>query len=146
MVKSQAKRWAVFPNSRRANPLDEGLEEQAVQAQSGKTFSIAYRGLGVYGFDTSTNYQRTFLNYPLTIFAKSLEKVMSRSPRSRKYILTNFEGVVTSGEMLLVLGRPGSGCTTLLRTLTGDTYGLHIDSASLLNYQGNSYRGVLLQR
>lgn len=34
-----------------------------------------------------------------------------------KTILDNSHGCVKPGEMLLVLGRPGSGCTTLLKTL-----------------------------
>jgi ATP-binding cassette subfamily G (WHITE) protein 2 (SNQ2) len=34
-----------------------------------------------------------------------------------KNILTGFEGVVRPGEMLLVLGSPGSGCSTLLKIL-----------------------------
>ncbi|KAI9570995.1 ABC-2 type transporter-domain-containing protein [Boletus coccyginus] len=32
-------------------------------------------------------------------------------------ILSDFQGVVRPGEMLLVLGRPGSGCTTFLKVL-----------------------------
>jgi len=38
-----------------------------------------------------------------------------------KNILSNFTGVVQPGEMLLVLGRPGSGCTSLLKTLSNNT-------------------------
>ena len=38
--------------------------------------------------------------------------------------------------MLVVLGRPGSGCTTLLKTMTGETDGFYIDQASEINYQG----------
>ncbi|GAA5959842.1 hypothetical protein JCM21900_005250 [Sporobolomyces salmonicolor] len=33
-------------------------------------------------------------------------------------IISNFYGVVPAGETLLVLGRPGSGCSTLLRAIT----------------------------
>ncbi|KIJ59863.1 hypothetical protein HYDPIDRAFT_99818, partial [Hydnomerulius pinastri MD-312] len=40
----------------------------------------------------------------------------ARHPQHRA-ILSGFEGVVAPGEMLLVLGRPGSGCTTFLKTL-----------------------------
>ncbi|KAI9314279.1 ABC-2 type transporter-domain-containing protein [Dichotomocladium elegans] len=36
---------------------------------------------------------------------------------SRKTILHNLHGFTRPGEMLLVLGRPGAGCTTLLRVL-----------------------------
>ncbi|KAF6512916.1 hypothetical protein HZS61_007722 [Fusarium oxysporum f. sp. conglutinans] len=50
------------------------------------------------------------------------EQVLARiSPRNSvpegKTILNGFSGVVKPGEMLLVLGRPGSGCSTFLRTV-----------------------------
>ena len=38
--------------------------------------------------------------------------------------------------MLVVLGRPGSGCSTLLKTISGETHGFFIDESSELNYQG----------
>ncbi|KAJ6149667.1 CDR ABC transporter [Penicillium samsonianum] len=34
-------------------------------------------------------------------------------------ILSGFSGTIDPGEMLLVLGKPGSGCTTFLKTLSG---------------------------
>lgn len=40
---------------------------------------------------------------------------------SERQLLHGINGIVKEGEMLLVLGRPGSGCTTLLKTLTGHT-------------------------
>ncbi|KAF2181432.1 ABC transporter [Zopfia rhizophila CBS 207.26] len=36
---------------------------------------------------------------------------------SSRLILRNFSGTVNAGEMLLVIGKPGSGCTTFLKTL-----------------------------
>ncbi|KAI1484553.1 ABC-2 type transporter-domain-containing protein [Biscogniauxia mediterranea] len=47
--------------------------------------------------------------------------------------------MVRTGEMLLVLGRPGSGCSTLLKVLAGDTHGLHIGKGTKINYEGISY-------
>ena len=50
--------------------------------------------------------------------------------------------------MLVVLGRPGSGCSTLLKTISGETHGFFIDQKSEINYQGipmekmhNDFRG-----
>ena len=37
--------------------------------------------------------------------------------QSSRRILHNFRGAVRAGEMLLVIGKPGSGCTTFLKTL-----------------------------
>ena len=42
-----------------------------------------------------------------------------------KPILHESHGCVKPGEMLLVLGRPGSGCTTLLKMLTNRRMGYH---------------------
>ena len=50
--------------------------------------------------------------------------------------------------MLVVLGRPGAGCSTLLKTISGETHGFFIDDQSEINYQGipmkkmhNDFRG-----
>lgn len=42
----------------------------------------------------------------------------SRHPPPLKTILADTHGCVRPGEMLLVLGRPGAGCTTLLKMLS----------------------------
>ncbi|KAH9205011.1 hypothetical protein DL95DRAFT_318385, partial [Leptodontidium sp. 2 PMI_412] len=50
-------------------------------------------------------------------------------------ILRNFEGLVRSGEMLVVLWPPGSGCSTLLKTISSETHGIYVAEDSELNYQ-----------
>src|SRR5271169_2250814 len=40
---------------------------------------------------------------------------------TQRTLLHNFSGSVKDGEMLLVLGRPGSGCSTFLKTLASQT-------------------------
>ncbi|KAG2177326.1 hypothetical protein INT43_007983 [Umbelopsis isabellina] len=42
-----------------------------------------------------------------------------RKNKSERIILNDQTGFVKDGEMLLVLGRPGAGCTSLLRVLSG---------------------------
>ena len=37
--------------------------------------------------------------------------------QTSRRILHNFQGTLKEGEMLLVIGKPGSGCTTFLKTL-----------------------------
>ena len=77
---------------------------------------------------------RTFGNYPLEI-AGLFNRITGRGKRKIQ-ILRNFEGLVKSGEMLVVLGRPGSGCSTLLKTIAGETHGFYIGEGSRINYQG----------
>jgi ATP-binding cassette subfamily G (WHITE) protein 2 (SNQ2) len=38
-------------------------------------------------------------------------------------ILKSFRGVLNPGEMVLVLGRPGSGCTTFLKVISNQRFG-----------------------
>lgn len=107
--------------------------------------SVAFRNLNVYGFGTATDYQKTFANYPLACIS-FLGALFGRVRRSRIDILRDFEGLVSCGELLLVLGRPGSGCTTFLKTLAGHTHGLHVDQSSEINYQGEITDGFILLR
>ena len=97
---------------------------------------VAYRSLNVYGFGTPTDYQKTFANYPLAYFNRVL-MLFRPQQRTRLDILRDVEGLVKSGEMLVVLGRPGSGCSTLLKTLAGQTHGLRVADEARINYQGD---------
>lgn len=58
--------------------------------------------------------------------------------KTPKTILHSFDGLVKHGELLIVLGRPGSGCSTLLKTLCGETNGLLLDRGSVISYDGIS--------
>jgi ATP-binding cassette subfamily G (WHITE) protein 2 (SNQ2) len=39
----------------------------------------------------------------------------------QRYLLKDFNGILAPGEMMLVVGRPGSGCSTFLKALAGLT-------------------------
>lgn len=56
--------------------------------------------------------------------------------RRKVQILTGFDGVLDSGEMLVVLGPPGSGCTTFLKTIAGNMHGIYLDEGVEMNYRG----------
>ncbi|KAL3421387.1 ABC transporter CDR4-like protein 3 [Phlyctema vagabunda] len=102
-----------------------------------RTAGIAFSNLNVYGFGNPTDYQKTVGN--LWLGLGGLIRRMTRTERSRRIdILRGFDGLVESGEMLVVLGPPGSGCSTLLKTIAGETHGIYVDEGSELNYQGIS--------
>jgi ABC-type multidrug transport system ATPase subunit/ABC-type multidrug transport system permease subunit len=99
-----------------------------------RTSGVAFKNLNVHGFGTPTDFQKTVGNIALD--AVSMLKKLAGRKDQRIDILQGVEGVVHAGEMLAVLGPPGSGCSTLLKTIAGDTYGFHLDEHSTINYQG----------
>jgi len=67
---------------------------------------IAYRNLSAYGFGESTDYQKTFGNYPFELLNLA-KRLLGKDKKTRIQILRGFDGLVKSGEILVVLGRPG---------------------------------------
>ncbi|KAG4433363.1 hypothetical protein IFR05_011147 [Cadophora sp. M221] len=113
-----------------------------------RTAGIAYRDVAVFGFGSDTDYQKDVVN--VMFHAANLLKESFR-PKQRVPILTDFDGLIKSGEMCIVLGRPGSGVSTLLKTIAGKTHGLSVSDQASFNYQGISrdmmqsqYRGELI--
>lgn len=98
---------------------------------------VAFRNLSAHGFGAATDYQKSVGNviFEVVGIARRLLGVGQR----RIDILRNFDGLVNAGEMLVVLGPPGSGCSTFLKTIAGETHGFFVDKDSYVNYQGISY-------
>jgi len=100
-----------------------------------RTGGFAFRGLGAHGYGNATDYQKDVGNIWLSTIGLAKKAVGLGKPR-RIDILHEFEGLVESGEMLVVLGPPGSGCSTFLKALTGETHGFTVNDESYINYQG----------
>ncbi|KFY53333.1 hypothetical protein V496_07698 [Pseudogymnoascus sp. VKM F-4515 (FW-2607)] len=100
-----------------------------------RTAGFAFRDLSVYGFGSATDYQKTVGNVVLQAFGMA-KKLFGKGKPGKIDILRNMEGVVNHGEMLVVLGPPGSGCSTFLKTIAGETHGFYLDDKSQINYQG----------
>ncbi|OQO05241.1 hypothetical protein B0A48_09008 [Cryoendolithus antarcticus] len=101
----------------------------------GRTAGVAFRKLNVHGFGAATDYQADVANVVLKTI-DPIKRLLGLGKQRRIDILQDFEGLVRSGEMLVVLGPPGSGCSTFLKTLTGETHGFFVDDGSEINYQG----------
>lgn len=101
-----------------------------------RTAGVAFRNLNAFGYGAATDYQKDVFNVLLE--AWGFVQNILRINRRRIDILRDFEGVVNAGEMLVVLGPPGSGCSTLLKTIASETHGFMVDPNSYLNYQGIS--------
>lgn len=99
-----------------------------------RTAGFAFRDLDVYGYGTATDFQKSVGN--IFLEGVTMARQLLHERRSRVDILHGLEGVVHSGEMLAVLGPPGSGCSTFLKTIAGDTHGFHVGDDATVNYQG----------
>ncbi|KAH9210253.1 AtrD, ABC-transporter [Leptodontidium sp. 2 PMI_412] len=112
-----------------------GIASRDPERYPSRVAGVSYKNLNVHGFGEPTDYQKTFGNYPLAV-SSPFQQAARQEWKDQVQILRNFDGLIKSGEMLVVLGRPGSGCSTLLKTISGETHGFFIDQASEINYQG----------
>ncbi|KAF7854551.1 hypothetical protein EAF04_010360 [Stromatinia cepivora] len=101
-----------------------------------RSAGFSFENLNVYSFRKPTDYQKNVANivFELGAFARWLVG----SGKQKVQILKGFDGLIEHGEMLLLLGRLGSGVSSLLKTISGDTHGLFIEPDSDINYQGVS--------
>ncbi|KAF9891259.1 hypothetical protein FE257_004823 [Aspergillus nanangensis] len=102
---------------------------QAAERDAGiknKHIGVYWDGLGVRGMGGVKTYIKTFPNAIIDFFnipglLMELAGVGKKGQESQ--ILEGFRGVLRPGEMVLVLGRPGSGCTTFLKAITNQRFG-----------------------
>ena len=95
-------------------------EEEYAAGIKSKRIGVLWVGLTVSGIGGVKNYVKTFpdafasfLNVPGTLM-----HLFGYGKKGREFdILRGFRGLVKPGEMVLVLGRPGSGCTTFLKVI-----------------------------
>lgn len=101
-----------------------------------RSLGVAFRNLTVYGDTSGARHQPSAGN----IFLSAVESVTRRlggvQQSKQVTILQDFEGVLDEGKLLLVLGPPGSGCSTLLKTIAGETAGLRESPETSWNYRG----------
>jgi ABC-type multidrug transport system ATPase subunit len=103
-------------------------EHEVIQRRAG----IVWKNLKVCGSGSAINLQKNVGS--LLLAPLRFGEFFGRGPE--KTILNEFDGVLKSGEMLVVLGRPGSGCSTLLKSLMGELSGLDMKSQSEIHYNG----------
>lgn len=84
-----------------------------------KYTGLSFRDLVVDGVDAATTYGPSVSEFLRSCVTFPIAYWKLRRPQTC-HIIQNVNGVIHPGEMVLVLGRPGSGCTTLLKTLSGE--------------------------
>lgn len=112
------------------------LTESDPESAPFRALGVAFKGLSVFGWGTAAEFQKTTGSILVGI-ARYLANIVRGKRHGRRVdILRGFEGVVEKGEMLLVLGPPGSGCSTLLKSLSGETADLNVASDTYFNFRG----------
>ena len=117
-----------------------------------KRMGLSWRDLSVYApSGSSTSFIKTLpeailgtfgldaLNLVRSLFAQSNKNKKDLDSSHMKRIIGGHEGLLKPGEMLLVLGRPGSGCSTFLQAVTSSLpSSLTLHPSSTISYGGFS--------
>ncbi|KAJ8595721.1 hypothetical protein M405DRAFT_806639 [Rhizopogon salebrosus TDB-379] len=103
--------------------LKDLVRRRGEESIKGRELGVMFKDMRVVGLGERASLQPTMgsiLN-PST----ALKNISAMRHPPIRDILSGFEGVVMPGEMLLVLGRPGSGCSTFLKALANQRAEYH---------------------
>lgn len=104
------------------------LERRTTAGEPAKKVGVVFKHLTVKGVETGASFVRTLPHAVVGTFGPDLYNVICRFvPQLRfgkkppiRELIHDFSGAVREGEMMLVLGRPGAGCTTFLKAIAND--------------------------
>ena len=109
--------------------LKEGhLEKRTDTGESGKKVGVVYKNLTVKGVGSSSAFVKTLPQAILGSFGPDLYRILCffipalamNSHQPTRDLIHDFTGAVQDGEIMLVLGRPGSGCSTFLKAIANE--------------------------
>ncbi|KAH3973908.1 hypothetical protein HBH64_163010 [Parastagonospora nodorum] len=106
--------------------LRGGQEDQEAAGIKSKRIGVVWDNLTVSGIGGVKNYAKTFPDAFVSFFNvfETVASLLGKGRKGKEFdILKDFKGVVKPGEMVLVLGRPGSGCTSFLKVISNQRYG-----------------------
>ena len=127
-----------FDSYKWARMLVRTMDEEGVKRRRA---GFIFKDLNVAGSGAALQLQKNVGS--LFLAPARLNEYVSFGHKAEKQILRNFDGVLKSSEMLIVLGRPGSGCSTFLKTIAGELHGLNFDKKSTVHYNGISQKQML---
>jgi hypothetical protein len=118
-----------------AAALRGGLEAEREAGIRPKHIGVYWRDFTVRGIGSLENFVPTFPDAFVSFvdYWTPLKRLLGLGPKGEEVVLLDcFRGVVKPGEMVLVLGKPGSGCTSFLRTIANQRSGYTSFSGEVL--------------
>ncbi|KAF5265446.1 hypothetical protein FOXYS1_3737, partial [Fusarium oxysporum] len=129
--------------------LRGGLDREREVGIKSKHIGVYWNDLTVKGYGGMSNYVPTFPDAFVNFFdvITPVIRMLGLGPKPEQVaLLDRFKGVCKPGEMVLVLGKPGSGCTTFLKTIANQRWGYTAVEGEVLygkwkNTEFDQYRG-----
>ncbi|KAJ5385996.1 hypothetical protein N7509_008537 [Penicillium cosmopolitanum] len=134
---AQKWHWATTVEKSHQDDLDSGYNPRKL--------GVTWNNLTVKGISADATINENTLSQ-----FNAMARMIRRSREKPTHtILEKSHGCVKPGEMLLVLGRPGSGCTTLLKMLSNKRAGYSsidgdISFGSMTHEEAENYRGQII--
>ncbi|KAI2673433.1 hypothetical protein DTO027I6_9237 [Penicillium roqueforti] len=104
------------------------LERRTTAGEPAKKVGVVFKNLTVQGVETGASFVRTLPQAVIGTFGPDLYNLVCKFVPQLRFgkhppvrdLIHDFSGTVREGEMMLVLGRPGAGCTTFLKAIAND--------------------------
>ena len=107
--------------------MREGHFEKRTEGGSAKRVGVIYKSLSVKGVGSTATFVRTLPDAIIGTFGPDLFHLVARfvpalakRTTETRDLIHDFTGCVRDGEMMLVLGRPGAGCSTFLKAISNN--------------------------
>ncbi|KAG7694129.1 hypothetical protein KL948_003099 [Ogataea haglerorum] len=150
MNAKQMEKLEIDPNDFDLKRILEYMKGRSnEQGIGGRTTDLIFEDLEVVGKNTAVSIVPTAGDIFFGPFLKLVDRFSNKQQptdivkleKTRK-ILQGFNGICEAGTMTLALGRPGSGCSTLLKALSGETQ-TYIGTSGEVIYNGISQADMM---